>query len=229
MLDEGALFRTSESAFVQIKRKLLEEFNVWCIVSLPVGTYSSHTKDNILFFTKGEPTESIWYFDLSDVKSGKKTPFTQAHFDEFFQQLPTRGDSERSWTVSFAANLQQALEQARPYRERAAQLFSQAKLLEDDLKEKRKQKKATEETLAALENKWKSVLREARENESKAQTIEDAVYDLKAVNPNKTDDSDKRTPTQLLEVIEAKGHEADAALARLQALICSAERDRPLI
>ncbi len=31
---------------------------------------------------------------------GKKTPLTLAHFDEFFQLLPTRGDSEHSWTVS---------------------------------------------------------------------------------------------------------------------------------
>ena len=61
------------------------------------------------------------------------------------------------------------------------------------------------------------MLREARENESKAQTIENAVYDLKAVNPNKADDSDKRTPTQLLEVIDAKGR--DVALARLKQLI----------
>ena len=232
VLDEGVLFRTNEAGFVQTKRKLLEECNVWCIVSLPGGVFTSAgagVKTNLMFFTKGEPTESIWYFDLSDVKSGKKTPFTQAHFDEFFQQLPTRGDSERSWTVPFAANLQQALEQARPYRERAAQLFSQAKSLEDDLKEKRKQKKATEETLAALEDKWKSVLRDARENESKAQTIEDAVYDLKAVNPNKTDDSDKQTPIQLLDVIEAKNHEANAAIARLQALICEANEDRRAI
>ena len=87
------------------------------------------------------------------------------------------------------------------------------------MKEKRKQKRATEEILAALEDKWKSVLRDARENESKAQTIEDAVYDLKAVNPNKTDDRDQRTPVQLLEVIEAKGQEAAGAITRLRSLL----------
>ena len=102
---------------------------------------------------------------------------------------------------------------------RASQLFAEAKPLEDDLKEKRKQKTASQETLIALEEKWKSVLREARENESKAQTIEDAVYDLKAVNPNKIDDSDKRTPLQLLEVIDTKGRDADTALTRLRSLI----------
>ena len=222
VMDEGVLFRTNEAGFVQTKRKLLEECNVWCIVSLPGGVFTSAgagVKTNLMFFTKGEQTESIWYFDLSDIKVGKKTPLTKTHFDDLFQLLPTRGDSERSWTIPFAAKLQQALEEARPFRERASQLFAEAKPLEDDLKEKRKQKKASQETLTALEEKWKSVLREARENESKAQTIEDAVYDLKAVNPNKIDDSDKCTPSQLLEVIETKGQAADAALNRLRSLI----------
>lgn len=222
VMDEGVLFRTNEAGFVQTKRKLLEECNVWCIVSLPGGVFTSAgagVKTNLMFFTKGEQTESIWYFDLSDIKVGKKTPLTKMHFEELFRLLPTRGDSERSWTAPFAAKLQQALEEARPYREWASQLLGEAKPLEDSLKEKRKAKTTSQETLAALEEQWKSVLREARENESKAQSIEDAVYDLKAVNPNKTDESDRRTPTQLLKVIEDKGKEADAALARLGALI----------
>jgi type I restriction enzyme M protein len=37
-------------------------------------------KTNLLFFTKGQKTEHIWYYDLSWVKVGKKTPLTLAHF-----------------------------------------------------------------------------------------------------------------------------------------------------
>jgi len=59
-------------------------------------------KTNIFFFTKGRPTERIWYYDLSGVKVGKKSPLTLEHFEEFFRLLPTRADSERSWTVSRA-------------------------------------------------------------------------------------------------------------------------------
>ena len=33
VLDEGVLFRTNETAFVQTKRKLLDECNLYCIVS----------------------------------------------------------------------------------------------------------------------------------------------------------------------------------------------------
>jgi type I restriction enzyme M protein len=44
----------------------------------------------------------VWYFDLSDIKVGKKSPLTRKYFEEnrFFQLLPARGDSERSWTVT---------------------------------------------------------------------------------------------------------------------------------
>ena len=56
-------------------------------------------KTNLLFFTKGQPTEKVWYYDLSDIKVGKKKPFTVDKFEDFFRLLPTRGDSDRSWTV----------------------------------------------------------------------------------------------------------------------------------
>ena len=102
VLDEGVLFRTNETAFVQTKRKLLDDCDLWCIVSLPPGTFvnaGAGVKANLLFFTKGKPTEKIWYYDLSDIKVGKKTPLTLAHFEEFFTLLPQRAESDRSWTV----------------------------------------------------------------------------------------------------------------------------------
>lgn len=83
VLDEGLLFRTNESAFVETKRKLLDECELWAIVSLPGGVFSTAgagVKTNLLFFTKGRKTERIWYYDLSWVKVGKKTPLTLAHF-----------------------------------------------------------------------------------------------------------------------------------------------------
>ncbi len=83
VLDEGLLFRTNENAFVETKRKLLDECELWAIVSLPGGVFSTAgagVKTNLLFFTKGKKTERIWYYDLSWVKVGKKTPLTLAHF-----------------------------------------------------------------------------------------------------------------------------------------------------
>jgi len=102
VLDEGILFRTNETAFVQTKRKLLDDCDLWCIISLPGGVFTSAgagVKTNLLFFTKGKPTEKVWYYDLSDIKVGKRLPFTIDKFEDFFRLLPKRGDSERSWSV----------------------------------------------------------------------------------------------------------------------------------
>lgn len=83
VLDEGLLFRTNESAFVETKRKLVDECDLWAIVSLPGGVFSTAgagVKTNLLFFTNGKKTAKTWYYDLSYVKVGKKTPLTLAHF-----------------------------------------------------------------------------------------------------------------------------------------------------
>ncbi len=83
VLDEGFLFRTNESAFLETKRKLVDECELWAIVSLPGGVFSAAgagVKTNLLFFTKGKKTGPIWYYDLAAVKMGKKTPLTLAHF-----------------------------------------------------------------------------------------------------------------------------------------------------
>ncbi|HEX5506303.1 MAG TPA: N-6 DNA methylase [Thermomicrobiales bacterium] len=105
VLDEGVLFRTNETAFVQTKRKLLDECDLWCVVSLPGGVFSAAgagVKTNLLFFTKGRPTARVWYYDLADVKVTKKQPLTLDRFDDFFRLLPDRADGERSWTVARA-------------------------------------------------------------------------------------------------------------------------------
>jgi type I restriction enzyme M protein len=143
VLDEGVLFRTNETAFVQTKKKLLDDCDLWSIVSLPGGVFTAAgagVKTNLLFFTKGGPTESVWYYDLSDIKVGKKTPFTRDRFDDFFSLLPARANSARSWTVTRAE-------------------------------------------------------------------IEARNFDLKAVNPNAKADQDRRTPAELLDIIEAKQKE----------------------
>jgi type I restriction enzyme M protein len=72
-------------------------------VSLPSGVFSAAgagVKANIMFLNKGKATEKIWYYDLSDIKVGKRTPFTIDRFDDFFKLLPEKANSERSWTIT---------------------------------------------------------------------------------------------------------------------------------
>ncbi|MCY2928504.1 MAG: N-6 DNA methylase [Planctomycetota bacterium] len=219
VLDEGVLFRTNESAFLKTKRKLLDECDLWCIVTLPPGTFvnaGAGVKTDLLFFTKGRPTERIWYCDLSGIKVGKKTPLTLAHFEEFFQLLPTRADSERSWTVDLVARRQLAAQEAEPIRHQARAKEQEAAQWRDRLAELKKAAPRGVKAITDAEQRAATLTKEARELAGQAEDIEATVYDLKAVNPHTRNDEDTRTPEELLDLIDAKGREIAEALAALR-------------
>ncbi len=219
VIDEGVLFRTNEDAFVKTKRKLTDDCDLWCVVSLPGGVFSAAgagVKTNLLFFTKGRLTERIWYYDLSDVKVGKKSPLRVKHFEDFFARLPNREDSDRSWTVELAARKARAAEDARPFKERARAKAQEAEQVKDALGELKKAKPRDEAAVAQAEARLATLTRESREAANRAEAVENAVYDLKAVNPHRKPDVDTRTPEELLDLIEAKGREVAEALAALR-------------
>ena len=73
-----------------------------------------------------------------------------------------------------------------------------------------------DQALASADEQVQVLTKEAREAAAKAKEIEDAVYDLKAVNPHRKPVLDTRTPEELLDLIEAKGREIAAAIALLR-------------
>ncbi len=151
VIDEGVLFRTNEDAFVKTKRKLTDECDLWCILSLPGGVFTAAgagVKTNLLFFTKGKPTEKIWYYDLSDVKVGKKTPLTLKHFEDFAAKLATREDSERSWTLDLSARRMKAAADAQPFKDNARRKSQEAERIKDHLGELKKAKPRDEAAIA---------------------------------------------------------------------------------
>lgn len=76
MVPNGTLF--GDGVCARIKEELLKEFNLHTIVRLPNGVFAPYTgiKTNLLFFTKGEPTKEIWFYEHPyppGVKSYNKT------------------------------------------------------------------------------------------------------------------------------------------------------------
>jgi type I restriction enzyme M protein len=221
VMPEGVLFKTNEDAFTKTKKKLLEECNLWCIVSLPGGVFTAAgagVKTNLLFFTRGKPTEKIWYYDLSERKVGKKNPLTLDDFKEFFDLLPKRADSDRSWTLDFTARRRKAAADARPLRQTEIERKAEADTLKAALNEFKKTRPTDARKIADTEAALDAVSRAAREAARKAESIENAVYDLKAVNPHRKAEVDTRTPSELLDLIEAKGAEIAEALGVLRKL-----------
>jgi type I restriction enzyme M protein len=111
VIDEGVLFHTKTAAYKQTKRKLLDDCRLWCIMSLPQGVFvnaGAGVKTDLFFFTKGERTERVWYYDMtltSDFKPrkvNKGNPLIYGDFQDFFERLALDPDdprrvSERSW------------------------------------------------------------------------------------------------------------------------------------
>jgi type I restriction enzyme M protein len=219
VVDEGLLFRANEDAFVKTKRKLLDDCELLCIVSLPVGVFTAAgagVKTNLLFFTKGRRTQKIWYYDLSELKIRKKMPLMLKHFDEFFQLLPTRADSDRSWTVDMGERKRVAAEEAWPFKERATAKSQEAAEWSQRIGEIKKVQPRNERDIEQAEAKVIELKRASRDFAATAKEIEDAVYDLKAVNPNKRAAADLRTPEELIRLIEAKGKEVAELMALLK-------------
>ena len=85
VLPDGFLF--GEGTKTNLKRELLEEFNLHTIVRLPKGVFSPYTgiNTNILFFDKGGPTKEIWFFEHpypEGYKSySRRNPLTIQEFD----------------------------------------------------------------------------------------------------------------------------------------------------
>ena len=85
ILPDGFLFGT-DNAKVNIKKKLLREFNLHTIVRLPGSVFSPYTSitTNILFFDNTHPTEETWFYRL-DMPEGykhfsKTKPMKLEHF-----------------------------------------------------------------------------------------------------------------------------------------------------
>ena len=103
VLPDGTLF--GEGVKTRIKEKLLEECNLHTIVRLPNGVFSPYTgiKTNLLFFTKGEPTQEIWYYEHPyppGYKSYSKTK--PIRIEEFAQEKAwwnNRVETEFAWKV----------------------------------------------------------------------------------------------------------------------------------
>lgn len=97
------------------------------------GKEGAGVKTNLLFFTKGQPTKTIWYYDLSDVKVGKKTPFTGDKLADFFRLLPARGDSDRSWSVDIAERRRKANHNTHTLRATASEPMDRIKKDQEEL------------------------------------------------------------------------------------------------
>ena len=86
VVPEGTLFRGG--AFAEVKRDLLQDFNLHTLISLPRGTFApySDVKTALIFFERPGPTRETWYYEVplpaGLKKFSKGNPIRDEHFNE---------------------------------------------------------------------------------------------------------------------------------------------------
>ncbi len=66
IVPDGVLFG-NQRAHKRIRTKLLEECRLDAVISMPSGVFKpySGSSTGVLVFTKGEPTEKVWFYDMT--------------------------------------------------------------------------------------------------------------------------------------------------------------------
>ncbi|MET9494882.1 N-6 DNA methylase [Streptomyces sp. NPDC006552] len=105
VLPDGTLFG-ERGVKTRVKEQLLEECNLHTIVRLPNSVFAPYTTiaTNLLFFTKGEPTSEVWYYEHRlplGVKAYNKTsPIRIEEFDDIREWWGNRVENDHAWRVS---------------------------------------------------------------------------------------------------------------------------------
>ena len=84
-----------------IRESLLKDFNLHTILRLPTGIfYAQGVQTNVLFFTKGEPTKDVWFYDYrTNVKHTLVTnPLTRKDLDDFVKCYRADDQTKREET-----------------------------------------------------------------------------------------------------------------------------------
>lgn len=101
---KNTFLSNSDNASEALRRELLESCNLHTILDMPSGTFlGAGVKTIVLFFEKGEPTRTIWYYQLDPGRNlGKTNPLNDDDLAEFVELQKSRADSEKSWTIDVA-------------------------------------------------------------------------------------------------------------------------------
>jgi type I restriction enzyme M protein len=101
---KSTFLSNTDNASVALRQYLLESCNLHTVLDMPGGTFlGAGVKTVTLFFQKGEPTRSIWYYQMDPGRNmGKTNPLNDADLEEFVKLQATKSESEKSWNLKVA-------------------------------------------------------------------------------------------------------------------------------
>ena len=98
---KNTFLSNSDNASIALRKQLLEECNLFAVLDLPQGSFiGTGVKTVVLFFEKGKPTKSIWYYQLDLGRSlGKTNPLIEKDLTDFIETFKTKRLGEKSWIL----------------------------------------------------------------------------------------------------------------------------------
>jgi type I restriction enzyme M protein len=102
---KNTFLSNTDNASVSLRKLLLEGCNLHTVLDLPSGAFQgAGVKTVVLFFEKGAPTRTVWYYQLQPGRNmGKTNPLNDHDLAEFVELQKTFADSSRSWSVDIAS------------------------------------------------------------------------------------------------------------------------------
>ncbi len=234
VLPDGTLF--GEGVKSKIKKLLLEECNLHTIIRLPNGVFNPYTgiKTNLLFFTRGKPTETIWFYDHPYPKGYKSYSKTKPLRLEEFElekvwwgkeedDFSDRVENEFAWKIDFKIRKEDAETKAGPHWDKAEALNNEASDLEIRIKELRGSIKGTngkalrkkvDKEIEELRQQGEKLKLKAKDEQAAGDRIYWPIYNLDIKNPNSP---------------EAEIHDPDELLAKYKKLLLDIEETENLL
>ena len=101
---KNTFLSNTDNASVSLRKHLLRSCNLHTVLDMPGGTFQgAGVKTVVLFFQKGEPTKSIWYYQLDPGRNmGKTNPLNDSDLEEFVTLQPDKPETEHSWNFRVA-------------------------------------------------------------------------------------------------------------------------------
>lgn len=96
---KNTFLSNTDNAAIALRKELLENCNLHTVLDCPAKTFlGAGVKTVVLFFTKGEPTHNIWFYQLEPGRNlGKTNPLNDLDLKEFVSLQRSFSSSEKSW------------------------------------------------------------------------------------------------------------------------------------
>ena len=99
---KNTFLSNTDNAAIALRKELLESCNLHTVLDCPAKTFlGAGVKTVVLFFTKGEATKNVWFYQLDPGRSlGKTNPLNDKDMQEFVSLQKTFESSEKSWSLA---------------------------------------------------------------------------------------------------------------------------------